>query len=104
MLLQIRKCINMPCQNYKVVTGIYVTILHHHIVIFSEIKKYIYMLTFIFVLAYMLLRNKQINGLTQKKQEMIQKHICPPWCIIQVYRLCRSKTCPKQVNNKIKRS
>ena len=67
MLLQIRKCINMPCQNYRVVTGIYVTILHHHFVIFSEIKK-IYMLTFIFVLAYMLLRSKKINGLTHQKK------------------------------------
>ena len=31
------------------------------------------------------------------KQEMFQKHICPPWCKIQVYLLRRSKTCPKQV-------
>ena len=32
------------------------------------------------------------------KQEMFQKHICPPWCKNQVYLLCRSKTCPKQVS------
>ena len=30
------------------------------------------------------------------KQEMFQKHIRPPWCKIQVYLLCRSKTCRKQ--------
>ena len=30
---------------------------------------------------------------------MFQKHICPPWCEIQVYLLCRSKTCLKQVSN-----
>ena len=33
---------------------------------------------------------------------MIQKHICPPWCKIQVYPLCRSKTCPKQVSMGLK--
>ena len=27
---------------------------------------------------------------------MFQTHICPPWCKIQVYLLCWSKTCPKQ--------
>ena len=27
---------------------------------------------------------------------MLQKHICPPWCKIQVYLLCKSKICPKQ--------
>ena len=36
------------------------------------------------------------------KQEMFQKHICPPWCKIQVYLLCRSKTCPKQVSKGLK--
>ena len=34
----------------------------------------------------------------QLKQGMFQKHMCPPWCKIQVYLLCRSKTCPKQVS------
>ena len=32
----------------------------------------------------------------KKKQEMFQKHICPPWCKIQAYLLWRSKTCQKQ--------
>ena len=36
------------------------------------------------------------------KQEMFQKHICPPWCKIQVNLLCRSKTCPKQVSKGLK--
>ena len=41
---------------------------------------------------------KKIRWPTQyKKQEMFQKHLCPPWCKIQVYLLCRSKTCTKQV-------
>ena len=30
------------------------------------------------------------------KKEMFQKHLCPSWCKIQVYLLCRSKTCTKQ--------
>ena len=81
----------MPCQNSKVATGICVTILHHHIVIFSEIKK-IYVLTFIFVLTYIYATTHQTNGLThtKKPQEMFQKHKCPPWFKIQVYLLCRS--------------
>ena len=33
---------------------------------------------------------------------MFQKHICPLWCKIQVYLLCRSKTCPKQVSKGLK--
>ena len=33
---------------------------------------------------------------------MFQKHICPPWCKIQVYLLWRSKTCPKQVSKGLK--
>ena len=36
------------------------------------------------------------------KQEMFQKHICPQWCKIKVYLLCRSKTCPKQVSKGLK--
>ena len=36
------------------------------------------------------------------KQEMFQKHVCPPWCKIQVYLLCRSKTCTKQVTKGLK--
>ena len=36
------------------------------------------------------------------KQEMFQKHVCPPWCKIQVYLFCRSKTCPKQVSKGLK--
>ena len=36
------------------------------------------------------------------KQDVFQKHICPPWCKIQIYLLCRSKTCPKQVNKGLK--
>ena len=37
-----------------------------------------------------------------EKQEMFQKHICLPWCKIQVYLLCRGKTCPKQVSKGLK--
>ena len=33
---------------------------------------------------------------------MFQKHICPPWCKIQVYLLCRSKTHTKQVTTGLK--
>ena len=33
---------------------------------------------------------------------MFQRHICPPWCKIQVYLLCRSKTCSKQVSKGLK--
>ena len=33
---------------------------------------------------------------------MFQKHLCPPWCKIQVYLLCRSKTCTKQVTKGLK--
>ena len=33
---------------------------------------------------------------------MFQKHICPPWCTIQVYPLCISKTCQKQVSKRLK--
>ena len=40
--------------------------------------------------------------LTKLKQEMFQKHLCPPWCKIQVYLLCRSKTCTKQVTKGLK--
>ena len=36
------------------------------------------------------------------KQEMFQKHLCPPWCKIQVFILCRSKTCMKQVTKGLK--
>ena len=36
------------------------------------------------------------------KQEMFQKHVCRPWCKIQVYLLCRSKTCTKQVTKGLK--
>ena len=38
----------------------------------------------------------------QQEQEMFQKYICPPWCKIQVYLLCRSKTFPKQVSKGLK--
>ena len=37
-----------------------------------------------------------------KKQEMFQEHLCSPWCKIQVYLLCRSKTCTKQVTKGLK--
>ena len=33
---------------------------------------------------------------------MFQKHLCPPWCKIQVNLLCRSKTCTKQVTKGLK--
>ena len=38
----------------------------------------------------------------QRRQEMFQKHLCPPWCKVQVYLLCRSKTCKKQVTKGLK--
>ena len=39
-----------------------------------------------------------------RKQEKFHKHIhvCPPWCKIKAYLLCRSKTCPKQVSKELK--
>ena len=42
-------------------------------------------------------KKNQKHKKTNKKQEMFQKHIRPPWCKIQVYLLCRNKTCSKQV-------
>ena len=33
---------------------------------------------------------------------MFQKLLCPPWCKIQVYLLCRSKTCTKQATKGLK--
>ena len=46
--------------------------------------------------------NETQNKKKRKEQEMFQKHICPPWCKIQVYLLCRSKICPKQVSKGLK--
>ena len=37
-----------------------------------------------------------------RKQEMFQKHLCPPWCKIHVYLLYRNKTCTKQVTKGLK--
>ena len=52
-----------------------------------------------FVVQYQVWTTLNITLLNiKKKKEMFQKHICPPplpWCKIQVYLLCRSKTCPK---------
>ena len=40
---------------------------------------------------------------TENQQAMFQKHVSPPpWCKIQIYLLCRSKPCPKQVSKGLK--
>ena len=45
---------------------------------------------------------KTIKSKYLSKQDLFQKHVCPPWCKIPVYLLCRSKTCPNQVSKRLK--
>ena len=48
-------------------------------------------------------RNRATIAMDNKwHQEIFQNHICPSWCKIQVYLLCRRKPCPKKGNKMYK--